>query len=247
QSPMGPGQPGPQFEPPQAQPPYGQPGPGDDPGQPYPGQPGQPQPPAALQPSGGGQPSSGPQAPGGWAPVQQTPKVSPVPEPKPRAPQFTPQPIPMTTGDALPGADLEVVGVVFGVAVRSSEAKVGPETMALLAEARVDALAALADMATQAGGDAVVAIRFDGGRVSEGLREVTAYGTAVKTRPAGTPASAASASATETAPAEPAPDLPAEADASAGLPVETRLPQGLPVQTEPALGDLPPSDPSLPG
>ena len=178
------------------QPPQGQPFYPDPMQQPQPYQsPSFGQPPAALQPRAGAANQPGPHAPGGWAPMQQTPKATPVPEPAPRPPQFEPQPIPMTTADALPGVSGEVVGVVFGVAVRSSEAKIGPETVALLAKARVDALAALAEMAIQAGGDAVVSIRFDGGRVCEGLHEVTAYGTAIRTPAAD---SAPAETATET-------------------------------------------------
>ena len=179
------------------QPPYGQPG---QPGQPGPsyGQPGQPQPgqpqpgqPPQGQPQPGqfgpqyGQPQYGqppaPQAsPGGWAPVPGPPKASPVPEPAPKKPEYVAIDLPLSTSDTVAGREITgVVGIVVGTTTRTTQPKVGPDTVNLLARARQDALVALADMARAAGGGAVVSVRFDGGPAADGLYELTAYGTAV--------------------------------------------------------------------
>ena len=184
------------------QPPYGQPGrPGQpqygqpgQPGQPQYGQPGQPgptyappgQPPQGQpQPGQFGQPQYGPPpvpqaSPGGWAPVPVVPKASPVPEPAPKKPEYVAIDLPLSTSDAVVGRQITgFVGVVVGTTTRTTQPKVGPDTVSLLARARQDALVALADMARDAGGDAFVSVRFDGGPAGDGLYELTAYGTAV--------------------------------------------------------------------
>src|SRR5664280_3533391 len=160
------------------QPAYGQPGPGQQPygqpGQPGPGyvQPGQqPQPgqPGQFGPGQFGQPQYGqppaPQAsPGGWAPVPGPPKASPVPEPAPKKPEYVAIDLPLSTSDTVAGREVTgVVGIVVGTTTRTTQPKIGPDTVNLLARARQDALVALADMARAAGGDAVVSVRFDGG------------------------------------------------------------------------------------
>jgi uncharacterized protein YbjQ (UPF0145 family) len=112
-------------------------------------------------------------------PPQPAPTI-PVPEPAPRKATFVATDLPVVTGDAVPGREVEdVIGVVVGVTTRSRDVKVGPDTIALLAQARQDAIAALVGMAVDAGADAVVGLRFDGGKISDTLSEITAYGTAV--------------------------------------------------------------------
>lgn len=206
--------------------PYGQPGYGQPPGQPQPGQPpygqpgyGQPQQPQpgqyAPQPYGQpgqpgiGQPPApqpGPQAsPGGWAPVP-GPQASPVPEPAPRKPEYVAVEMPLTTADAVAGREISaVVGICVGTTTRTTQAKVGPDTLALLARARQDALGALAEMARTAGADAVVSVRFDGGPAAEGLYELTAYGTAVTLVPLAIEAAAPSTQTWGSAPSASAP------------------------------------------
>ena len=162
------GQPGPAFAPP-GQPLPGQPQPGQF--APQYGQPGQPQ---------YGQPPAPQASPGGWAPVPVVPKASPVPEPAPKKPDYVAVDLPLSTSETVAGREITgVVGIVVGTTTRTTQPKVGPDTVNLLARARQDALVALADMARAAGGDAVVSVRFDGGPAAEGLYELTAYGTAV--------------------------------------------------------------------
>ena len=191
-------------------------------GQPGPGQYGQPQPygSPAYGPPGGQPPAYGPpggqppaqQPPGSaWAPVQ-PPFSTPVPQPAPRKPEYVPVDLPLSTSGDIPGREITgVVGVVVGTTTRTTQPRVGPDTVGLLARARQDALLALADMARQAGGDAVVSVRFDGGPAADGLHELTAYGTAVTLAPVPgdqqpTPVSAASAtSAWGSAPSASAP------------------------------------------
>lgn len=120
------------------------------------------------------------------------PQSSPVPEPAPRKPEYVAIALPLSTSASIVGREVSgVVGIVVGTTTRTTQAKVGPDTLSLLARARQDALAALAEMATSAGGDAVVSIHFDGGPVADGLYELTAYGTAVTLVPV--PARGASA------------------------------------------------------
>jgi uncharacterized protein YbjQ (UPF0145 family) len=103
-----------------------------------------------------------------------------VPEPAPKKPEYVSIGLPLSTSDAVPGREVTgVVGIVVGTTTRTTQPKVGPDTVSLLARARQDALVALADMARAAGGDAVVSVRFDGGPAADGLWELTAYGTAV--------------------------------------------------------------------
>ena len=151
-------------------------------------------------------PQPGPQqSPGGWAPVP-GPQSSPVPEPAPKKPEYVAVDLPLTTSEAVAGREITgVVGVVVGTTTRTTQAKVGPDTLALLARARQDALAALAEMAKAAGGDAVVSVRFDGGPAADGLYELTAYGTAVTLVPLAIEAAAPSTEAGGSAPSASAP------------------------------------------
>jgi uncharacterized protein YbjQ (UPF0145 family) len=103
-----------------------------------------------------------------------------VPEPAPKKPEYVAIDLPLSTSDTVAGREIAgVVGIVVGTTTRTTQPKVGPDTVNLLARARQDALVALADMALAAGGDAVVSVRFDGGPAADGLYELTAYGTAV--------------------------------------------------------------------
>jgi len=143
--------------------------------------------------------------------------TSPVPEPAAKKPEYVAVGFPLSTSDSVAGRDISgVVGIVVGTTTRTTQAKVGPDTVSLLARARQDALAALADMARAAGGDAVVSVRFDGGPAADGLYELTAYGTAVTLVPLvaadQSDASAASAtSATSAWGSAPSASLPASA------------------------------------
>lgn len=112
------------------------------------------------------------------------PKASPVPEPAPRKPEYVAIDLPLSTSESVAGREISgVVGIVVGTTTRTTQPKVGPDTVNLLARARQDALVALAEMARAAGGDAVVSVRFDGGPAADGLYELTAYGTAVSLVP----------------------------------------------------------------
>jgi uncharacterized protein YbjQ (UPF0145 family) len=103
-----------------------------------------------------------------------------VPEPAPKKPEYAVIDLPLSTAETVAGREIMgVVGIVVGTTTRTTQPKVGPDTVSLLARARQDALVALADMARTAGGDAVVSVRFDGGPAADGLYELTAYGTAV--------------------------------------------------------------------
>lgn len=208
------------------QPPYGQPGQPQY-GQPSYGQPGQPGP-AYAPPGQAGRPQQGQQQPappgppygqppygqpaygrppqggaGGWAPVPGAPMTSPVPEPAAKKAEYVAIEIPLSTGDSVAGREITgVVGIVVGTTTRTTQPRIGPDTVSLLARARQDALVALAEMARAAGGDAVVSVRFDSGPAADGLYELTAYGTAVTLVPVpGEPARSDVASVASAAPA----------------------------------------------
>ncbi len=182
QNPYGPpAHPGAYGPPPQRQPepfgPPGQHGPG--------GMPGQPQPPQQSHPGQHQGPPPQPPAPqgsaGGWSPVPAPSAPAEVtPEPTPRQAPYIARDLPVVTTDTVPGREIsDVVGVVVGVTTRSRDVRVGADTIVLLAQARQDAIDALVAMAVEAGADAVVGLRFDGGKIADALSEVTAYGTGV--------------------------------------------------------------------
>jgi uncharacterized protein YbjQ (UPF0145 family) len=103
-----------------------------------------------------------------------------VPEPAPKKPEYVAVDLPLSTSDTVAGREITgIVGIVVGTTTRTTQPRVGPDTVNLLARARQDAIVALADMARAAGGDAVVSVRFDSGPAADGLYELTAYGTAV--------------------------------------------------------------------
>ncbi|WP_052459717.1 heavy metal-binding domain-containing protein [Tessaracoccus massiliensis] len=149
-----------------------------------------PGPPAGIQPSA--QPTgSAPVAP---APVASAPAASALspsrPEPispqpqrdtEPRRPHFVTYPIPVATTESLPGHQIgQTLGVVIGVATRPRDMAHNPEMGFVNTAARQDAIGALVQQAQEAGADAVVGLRFDGGKISDTVTELTAYGTAVR-------------------------------------------------------------------
>jgi uncharacterized protein YbjQ (UPF0145 family) len=100
-----------------------------------------------------------------------------------------------TTND-LPGYTVErVIGEVFGLTVRSRnlgsqigaslKSLVGGELRGMttmLADGRQQAIQRLVDEATQRGGNAVLAMRFDTSELGSTWTEICAYGTAVVVR-----------------------------------------------------------------
>jgi len=99
----------------------------------------------------------------------------------------------VTTMNDLPGYRIaDVYGEVFGLTVRSRHvgADIGASLKGLiggevkgytkmLAESREQAVERLRDAAREAGGNAVVAMRFDCNELGGNMTEVAAYGTAV--------------------------------------------------------------------
>jgi uncharacterized protein YbjQ (UPF0145 family) len=99
----------------------------------------------------------------------------------------------ITTGNDLPGYDVEVIGEVFGLTVRSRhvgsqigaslKSLVGGELKGMtqmLAEGRSEAIARLVEEAEAKGANAIVAMRFDTSEFMEQATEICAYGTAVR-------------------------------------------------------------------
>ncbi len=100
----------------------------------------------------------------------------------------------ITTMNDLPGHRVdEVLGEVFGLTVRSRnvgvqigagfKSLVGGELKGLtkqLAQSREEAVARMVAEAEARGGNAIIAMRFDGNEVGTGYQEVVAYGTAVR-------------------------------------------------------------------
>jgi uncharacterized protein YbjQ (UPF0145 family) len=99
----------------------------------------------------------------------------------------------ITTGNEFPGYDLEVLGEVFGLTVRSRhvgskitasfKSVVGGELKGMtkmLAEGRQQAIDRLAEEAAAKGADGIIAMRFDTSEFMDQGTEICAYGTAVK-------------------------------------------------------------------
>ncbi len=99
----------------------------------------------------------------------------------------------ITTGNEFPGYNLEVLGEVFGLTVRSRHvgSQIGASFKSLmggelkgmtkmLAEGRQEAIDRLVEEATSKGADAIIAMRFDTSEFMEQATEICAYGTAVK-------------------------------------------------------------------
>lgn len=111
--------------------------------------------------------------------------ISPVAQPdmEPRQPRFVTFEIPVATTEALPGREIAAtIGVVVGIATRPRDMAHNPEMAFVNTAARQDAIGALVRQAREAGADAVVGLRFDGGKISDTVTELTAYGTAVTLR-----------------------------------------------------------------
>lgn len=145
-----------------AQPPFGQP--------PY-QQPQYPQP--AFGPQGQWYPAPAPQ-------IAQPAPTTPVPPPEPRKAEFCEFDLEVSTTDSLPGRTItEVVGPVFGVALRPRDNRPAPDLVGLLIESRQQAVRELVAMAQAQGADAVVGLTFDIAMAAENLQEVCAYATAV--------------------------------------------------------------------
>lgn len=134
---------------------------------------------------------SGPVDPAQPTPAQQpTPAVpepiSPLPQRDvdPRRPKFASYPVPVATTEFLPGREVvAVLGLVVGVSTRPRDMAHNPEMAFINTAARQDAVGAMVVQATEIGADAVVGVRFDGGKISESVTELAAYGTAVRLRP----------------------------------------------------------------
>jgi len=103
----------------------------------------------------------------------------------------------ITTGNDVPGYQLQVLGEVFGLTVRSRHAgsQIGASLKSLiggelkgmtkmLAQGRQEAIDRLVDEATAKGADAIIGMRFDTSEFMEQATEICAYGTAVKLLPA---------------------------------------------------------------
>lgn len=99
----------------------------------------------------------------------------------------------ITTTEAIPGKDYEVIGEVFGLTTQSKNVFkniganlkniVGGEIKAyteMLEESREKAIERLKQNAKDMGADAVVMMRFDSGSIGTDMQSVAAYGTAVK-------------------------------------------------------------------
>ena len=103
----------------------------------------------------------------------------------------------VTTMNDLPGYRVvEVKGMVRGVIVRSRSVigNIGAGIQSLFGgditiftkladDARQHAYDRMVDHAVQAGGNAIIAMRYDANEIMEGITEVLAYGTAVRVEP----------------------------------------------------------------
>lgn len=102
----------------------------------------------------------------------------------------------ITTACDIPGQEIQkVIGEVFGLTVRARhlgsqlgaglKSLVGGELRGMttmLAEGREQAIQRLVEEATQRGGNAIVAMRFDNSELGSTWTEICAYGTAVVVR-----------------------------------------------------------------
>ncbi|MBQ6389402.1 MAG: YbjQ family protein [Mogibacterium sp.] len=95
--------------------------------------------------------------------------------------------------DNIPGAEIEVIGIVKGTIVQSKnigrdfmagmKSLVGGEIVGyteMLTEARQMATKRMVDEAEELGADAIVGVRYGSSQVMDSAAEVLAYGTAVK-------------------------------------------------------------------
>ncbi|TWT30593.1 YbjQ family protein [Blastopirellula retiformator] len=102
----------------------------------------------------------------------------------------------VTTGNEVAGHEIsEYLGVVRGIVVRSTGIGRGligglrsigggniPEYVAVCEEARGHAFQLMLQHAHEAGGDAIIGMRYDATEFMQGSTEVLAYGTAVRLR-----------------------------------------------------------------
>ena len=99
----------------------------------------------------------------------------------------------ISTTERIPGHDYEIIGEVFGVTTQSKNVFsnigagfkniVGGEIKAytdMLHQSREKAIERLREEAMNAGGDAIVMMRFDSGSIGTDMQSVVAYGTAVR-------------------------------------------------------------------
>ncbi|OED29605.1 heavy metal-binding domain-containing protein [Methanosphaera sp. WGK6] len=99
----------------------------------------------------------------------------------------------LSTTEKIPGKDYEVIGLVRGNCVQSTnivkditqglKTIVGGELKAyteIMETARVTATERLIEHATSMGADAVIMLRYDNGSVTTASAEVLCFGTAVK-------------------------------------------------------------------
>ncbi len=99
----------------------------------------------------------------------------------------------ITTGDIIPGQQVQVLGLVSGNVVTSKN--IGRDIMAgfkniaggeiksytdMMMEGRSIAEKRMIDQAEQMGANAIICMRFASSSVMEGTQEMLAYGTAVK-------------------------------------------------------------------
>ncbi|MBE6989709.1 MAG: YbjQ family protein [Ruminococcaceae bacterium] len=95
--------------------------------------------------------------------------------------------------DYIPGAEIEVLGMVRGAVVQSKhfgkDLMAGLKTLVggeitgyteMLAEARQIATKRMVDEAEAQGADAIVNVRYSSSAIMDGAAEVLAYGTAVR-------------------------------------------------------------------
>lgn len=122
-------------------------------------------------------------APPQQAPVPPSEPISPQPQRDvdPRRPVFVHFALPVSTTDSLPGREItDVIGMVMGIATRPRDMAHNPEMAFINTSARQDAIGAMVQQAQEVGAHAVVAVRFDGGKISDSVTEIAAYGTAVR-------------------------------------------------------------------
>ncbi len=177
-----PGQPGqPGQQPQYGQPQYGQPGYGQQ--NPY----GQPSATPYSQPQQyGQQPPQYSQPQQQWGPPQgQYGQQPQAPAPQQTRPAMAGHAIAVTTLGELPGQQVaSVLGEVIGVVARSRELNDSQRRSAdgyaqMLLSSRQEAVAKMVEMATDAGAEGVLGLRFDCSEITQTLSEVLAYGTAV--------------------------------------------------------------------
>ena len=182
---------------PYGQPGYGQPQPGQQPQYGQPQQPyGQPsatpygQQPGQYGQQPGQQPQYGQQPGQQWGPPQQGQQGQYGQQPQAPAPQvnkpaIASHTIAVTTLAEVPGQSVSsVLGEVIGVVARSRELSETQRRSTdgyaqMLLASRQEAVAKMVEMATDAGADAVLGMRFDCSEITQTLSEVLAYGTAV--------------------------------------------------------------------